>query len=59
KKLSCRSLLCCKKTKNPKAVRLPLTCSERAKSTADIKGKYTYLIVRHQNGTVQSFKLRN
>ncbi|EOF5329685.1 hypothetical protein ACK1L0_004645, partial [Salmonella enterica] len=51
--------ICCKKTKNPKAVRLPLTCSERAKSTADIKGKYTYLIVRHQNGTVQSFKLRN
>ncbi|EAN3408739.1 hypothetical protein NW354_003241 [Salmonella enterica] len=48
-----------KKTKKPMAVRLPLTCSAIAKSTAGIKGKYTYLIVRHQNGTVQSFKLRN
>ncbi|EIS6415653.1 hypothetical protein L0B67_004948 [Salmonella enterica] len=48
-----------KKTKNPKAVRLPLTCSAIARSSAGIKGKYTYLIVRHQNGTVQTFKLVN
>lgn len=41
-----------KRTKNPKAVQLLFTRSAIAKSTADIKGKYTYLIVKHQKGTV-------